>query len=394
MRVDGVPNVMTCLLPARNGQRLERQNVAFSADLDVLRAADWFFPHGMNHHELLAGVPGVQKVMQGFARRVSGLGELPESTVEAATQPIEVRQTDVLVVGGGPSGLLAAQAIARRGHEVTIVDEHDALGGSLLSFPTGTRFPALVAGADLDVDAALATLVERTEEQRIVDLTRATAVGVLEGDDWLVDRVGAGLLRVKARAVVLATGGHDGAALFGNNDLPGVLSARAAGRMLRDGVLVGDAPLVVGRGIFSDAFAHAAEAEGAKVRRVGASSIVEARGLSSVTGALIKRRGKPEEKVACDAIVVEGSVAPCFELAAQAGGVTTHFPVGHVVAVDDTQRVKRSAEHARETPLFALGEVVGSAFDWATFAQAADRVAIAVHRVLAARAAKRLADAI
>ena len=28
-----------------------------SKDTDLLRVADWFFPEGMNHHELFAGVP-------------------------------------------------------------------------------------------------------------------------------------------------------------------------------------------------------------------------------------------------------------------------------------------------------------------------------------------------
>ncbi|MFI5300985.1 MAG: 2Fe-2S iron-sulfur cluster-binding protein [Polyangiales bacterium] len=393
MRVDGVPNVMTCLTPAREGQRLERQNVALSADLDVLRAADWFFPNGMNHHELLAGVPGVQHVMQGFARRVSGLGDLPDRIVDVARMPIETRRSDVLVIGGGPSGLLAAQAIATRGHDVMIVDEHATLGGSLLSFPLGARLSSPGAGTEHDVDAALAALVERAEQQRIVDLTRATAIGVLEGDDWLIDRATAGLLRVHARAVVIATGGHDVAPMFGNNDLPGVVSARAAGRLLRDGVLIGQAPLVVGRGAFSEAFAHAATAEGAKVRRVASDAVVEARGMSSVSGAIVKRRGERDEKITCDAIVVEGAVSPCFELASQAGATTHHLPEGHVVAVDPSQRVERDEAFSRGRPLFAVGEVIGSPFEWATFAATADRLARAVDRELSNPSARSHADA-
>src|ERR1700758_3621289 len=76
-RVDDVPNVMTCRVTAADGMRVETQNVVGSRDMDLLRMADWFFPEGMNHHELFAGVPGVQRVMQAFARRVAGLGKLP-----------------------------------------------------------------------------------------------------------------------------------------------------------------------------------------------------------------------------------------------------------------------------------------------------------------------------
>ncbi len=76
-RVNGVPNVMTCRVPATEGMLIETQNVVGSRDVDLFRMADWFFPEGMNHHELFAGVPGVERVMQALARRVAGLGRLP-----------------------------------------------------------------------------------------------------------------------------------------------------------------------------------------------------------------------------------------------------------------------------------------------------------------------------
>ncbi|MDP9150643.1 MAG: (2Fe-2S)-binding protein [Myxococcota bacterium] len=59
-RVDDEPNGMTCRVPAAEGTRVETQTVAGTRELDLLRMADWFFPEGMNHHELLAGVPGLQ----------------------------------------------------------------------------------------------------------------------------------------------------------------------------------------------------------------------------------------------------------------------------------------------------------------------------------------------
>src|SRR5690349_3070228 len=76
-RVDGLPNVLTCRVPAAEGMLIERQNLVGAGETDLLRAADWFFPDGMNHHEFLAGaarVPGVQRALQALARRVAGLG--------------------------------------------------------------------------------------------------------------------------------------------------------------------------------------------------------------------------------------------------------------------------------------------------------------------------------
>src|SRR5688572_19290242 len=75
-RVDGVPNVMTCLRPAAGGERIETQNVVGSRESDLLRVTDWFFPQGIDHHHLMAGIPGISGVMQAFARKLAGLGKL------------------------------------------------------------------------------------------------------------------------------------------------------------------------------------------------------------------------------------------------------------------------------------------------------------------------------
>src|ERR1700728_1220219 len=65
-RVDDEPNVMTCLVAAHEGMTIDTQNILGTRGIDLLRVTDWFFPQGMNHHELLAGVPGAEGVMQAF----------------------------------------------------------------------------------------------------------------------------------------------------------------------------------------------------------------------------------------------------------------------------------------------------------------------------------------
>src|SRR5262245_6053802 len=72
MRVDGMPNVYTCRVPARAGMRLERQNAFPSAKVDVFSTIDLFFPRGLDHHEMFAGVPVAEKVMAKVARQLAG----------------------------------------------------------------------------------------------------------------------------------------------------------------------------------------------------------------------------------------------------------------------------------------------------------------------------------
>src|SRR5262245_52267228 len=102
-RVGETPNVMTCLVAAEDGLEVRSQNTLGSREVDFLRMTDWFFPDGMNHHELFAGVPGVQSIMQVFARRVAGLGRLPK--VAEPPRRARRRSLDVAIIGGGPAGM-------------------------------------------------------------------------------------------------------------------------------------------------------------------------------------------------------------------------------------------------------------------------------------------------
>ena len=97
MRVDGVQSTMTCRTGAREGMVIEAQNVLGSARRDLLAAADWFFPHGMNHHEMFTWNEQVNRVMQKVARRIAGVGTLPDG-VATAVDPV-ARKAVFLCVG-------------------------------------------------------------------------------------------------------------------------------------------------------------------------------------------------------------------------------------------------------------------------------------------------------
>ena len=46
VRVDGRPNVMTCMTPCHGGERLETQMCWGRVRVDLLQVTDWFFPRG------------------------------------------------------------------------------------------------------------------------------------------------------------------------------------------------------------------------------------------------------------------------------------------------------------------------------------------------------------
>ena len=349
-RVDGVPNVMTCLRAARGGERIETQNVVGSREADLLRVTDWFFPRGIDHHHLLAGIPGVSEVMQGFARKLAGLGRLPGgATPEKPARRVEV---DVVVVGAGLAGTVVASRLAAEVRSVLVVEDGLAVGGSLAGAPP------------------LATSIsERYPLQRATVLTSATAAGVFLGEVLVATEEQA--LVVRARAKVLATGAHDGTVAVPNNDLPGVLSARALCRLLAAGVAPDGPVAIVGEGFWADELGRGL---GPEARRVAVSDLVSIEG-SGRARAVVVREGGREAKIKVAAVAVATPCAPAFELAAQAGaaveldgGSGVERPMaGYRVAAEEHGR---AGEH-----LWAVGECTGAVFDPVAIEAQAERCA-------------------
>ncbi len=368
-RVDEVPNVMTCMVPAREGMAIRSQNTLGSRSVDLLRMTDWFFPEGMNHHELFAGVPGVQSLMQGFARRVAGLGKMPVSP--SAPREAVRRVADVVVVGGGPSGMAVAARLAHDGRSVEVIDDHLALGGGLRA----------LAPSDARAWDGVVHAFERAVSSRGVRVRTATTAGALFGDDLLV--VGPeGAEIVTAKCLVLATGAHDGVLPFEGNDLPGVMSARAGGWLLSHGVTLGKRVVVVvpeGGGPFGTSYARAiAERQASTVVTVVHGEIVAATGSSHVTGCSVReadgetqkkeRTEKKERKLKADAVLIDAPRAPSYELAEQAGSPLDHTARGYV---------PRAPGAKIREGVWIIGEAAGRPFAPAPFLADADFVAMA-----------------
>ena len=129
---------------------------------------------------------------------------------------------DLLVIGAGPTGLTAALVAAQAGLEVTLVDENRQAGGSLGYDCAGDN-----AGATY-----LAELLAKVSALSNITLhTGAYAAGYYP--DHLIPIVGAGgITKVRAKAVIVASGAFEQPPVFRNNDLPGVMLGSAAQRLI------------------------------------------------------------------------------------------------------------------------------------------------------------------
>ena len=350
-RVDGVPNVMTCLRPARGGERIETQNVIGSREADVLQVTDWFFPKGIDHHHLMAGIPGVSGVMQAFARKLAGLGTLPDASVPPAEARIV--EADVLVVGAGLAGRVVASRLAAGGARVRLVDDGARPGGSMAGAPrVAERIEAAYPLTGVEVMAC------------------STAAGVYLGEVLVASEEGATVAR--ARAKVFATGAHDGVLSVPNNDLPGLFSARAIAQLAARGIVPKGKTAVVGEGFWADEAASAL-GEG-RVLRIAGADVAGIKGTSRVRG-LVVRGARGDRTLEVDVVAVAAPGAPAFEVAAQAGaGVRFEPHAGYALNCDDRGRAAEG--------VWAVGECTGIPFDPVAIEAAALRVAEDVKRAL------------
>lgn len=345
MRVQGTPNIMTCLVPAVGEERIEAQNVVGSRKADLLRVNDWLFPHGFDHHHFMTDVPALGPIVQSFARKISGLGLLPADVQDK--QPARFLDADVVIVGGGLAGLVLTKQLEARGKRVVLVDDGVELGGSLRLLPQHA--------------ALLQTLVPKQANVFV----RATAAGVYQGE--LVVATTDGAIVVRALHKVFATGAHDGVLAFHGNDLPGVFSARALCLLHTYGVEPDEPFVVIGEGFWADELGRRF---GDRVKRISADVVQAVRGSSTAKSVTVLD-GKKKRSLDAYVVGVAAAGAPAFELAAQAGAEVRFDGLrGYVLQCDENGRAGER--------LWAVGECVGMDFDIAAITAAAEKCAAAI----------------
>jgi sarcosine oxidase subunit alpha len=69
---------------------------------------------------------------EGLIRRAAGLGRAPPKGRDPDTYEKQFAHADVVVIGGGLAGLVAALSASAGGAQVIVVDDQSELGGSLL----------------------------------------------------------------------------------------------------------------------------------------------------------------------------------------------------------------------------------------------------------------------
>jgi sarcosine oxidase subunit alpha len=227
LKVDDRPGVLACMTQVNGGERVERIRPWLA-----WVPADRFgrlVPAGFQGSRIWRGRRS-WALAEPLLRRLAGVSPVTDASSSPAGGYSQA-SFDLLVVGGGRSGLAAARDAAGSGRRVLLVERDWALGGRLLGAPgCGDAVVALAA-------AARSAGVEMW--------LRATALGAF-ADGVHGVAVEGGLVAVRAAGTVWATGELDQPLALPDGDRPGVMLPSAVRRLIvREGVTAGESAVIV-----------------------------------------------------------------------------------------------------------------------------------------------------
>ncbi|MGL4239346.1 sarcosine oxidase subunit alpha family protein [Tabrizicola sp.] len=347
------PNQRTTTTELFDGLEATSQNHWPSLEFDVgvlNNTAARFLPAGFYYKTFIHPRPFWKHVFEPIIRRSAGLGKAPTQG-DADRYEQAYAFCDVLVVGAGVAGLLAAKTAAEEGARVILLEQTAQLGGRAPVDETE------VQGKPVDtwLDAMESDLRAR---DNVTIRTRTSAAGVYDhgyvlADERVADHTpGDGrpkhrLWRIRAGRIITATGAIERPLSFAGNDIPGVMLAGAIRDYVTNyAVSPGDRTVVVtnndsayltalalkaaglevpaildAREAVTGALPEAAHAAG--IRVLTGRGIASVKGGKRVTGVAICAQageGAVLQEIPCEAVAMSGGWSPVVHLWSHCGG--------------------------------------------------------------------------
>jgi NADPH-dependent 2,4-dienoyl-CoA reductase/sulfur reductase-like enzyme/bacterioferritin-associated ferredoxin len=235
----------------------------------------------------------VTPVREGLkVETLRGEARLPRVACVQEFGRVEELDVDVLIIGGGPSGLAAAAELGKLNVNTLIIDDKASFGGKLV-LQTHKFFGSVedcYAGTrGIDIAAKLEDQLKEYPSVKVWSDASCLAVfsdkkaGVLRGDKYCL---------VRPKAVINATGAREKSLAFPGNTLPGVYGAGAFQTLVnRDLVRPAQRLFIVGGGNVGLIAAYHALQAGIQV--VGLIEALAECGGYKVHADKIKRLGVP-----------------------------------------------------------------------------------------------------
>ncbi|EPX83760.1 sarcosine oxidase, alpha subunit family, heterotetrameric form [Rubellimicrobium thermophilum DSM 16684] len=229
------PNTRATVAELFDGLEAKSQNRWPSLRLDAMAINDRlnaFFTAGFYYKTFMWPRSFWERVYEPMIRRAAGLGSVSrEEDPDAYDKGF--LHCDLLVIGAGPAGLMAALTAGRAGRRVILADEDFRMGGRL-------NAETFAIGNTAGADWAAATVAELASMPHVRLMTRTAVIGAFDhGIYGAVERVSDHLAvpppgkprqilwRIYSQRAILAGGATERPIAFANNDRPGIMLAGA-----------------------------------------------------------------------------------------------------------------------------------------------------------------------
>ena len=356
------PNVRATEIEIYDGLEASSQNCWPSVNFDIGGINNFLspiLPAGFYYKTFMWPASFWEKY-EYFIRKSAGLGKSP-TMPDPDIYEHRYIHCDVLIIGAGISGVIAAKVAAKNGFKTLLIDEKNYLGGETI-YQDSEHFKVnnQTSGSWLDKE------INEIKKIKNLEIKTRTSVAAFHGYNFLLARENLTdhlpieqrngktrqrLLKIRAKKVITATGSLERPLIFDNNDRPGILLSSAINKYASlFGVVCGEknilftnndsayetAANLFRKGISIEAIIDnreeidsklIKESEKNNIKVYKGYTIVDTYGYKRINKISIMQLSKDGQKVIgskisipCDCLGVSGGWTPSVHLFTQSGG--------------------------------------------------------------------------
>ncbi|MDC0074375.1 2Fe-2S iron-sulfur cluster-binding protein [Alphaproteobacteria bacterium] len=333
------PNILATRKQVYEGMKIKSTNSWPSLNTDlfyVFNIFSNFLKAGFYYKTFFGSNILWKNIFEPFLRKMAGFTKAPNALDKSIYNKKNI-VCDVLIIGGGPSGLSAAYSLSNSNLNIILIEDDILLGGKLINKDQKDWFYK----------------IKNYINKRIKIYRNTTVFGAYENNYYTAVqrfpeeslKIKEKLLLIRAEKVILATGSIERPIVFPNNDRPGIFLSSSSTYFLNQfGVLLGRKIILFTNNDFAYSDILNLHNYGAKiiaiidVRKdiIGEIPLeVESKNIKIYNGYTVSNTfgtkkinrlsineigGEKTFDISCDCLLVSGGYSPSIHLHAQQGG--------------------------------------------------------------------------